>query len=727
MTVRKLAVCICCLCLLTVAAPALAQGASDDAPAWGQAVRSGETPAALRDLPVKPAGPPKLPFEIPNKVRFQPPRAGETGSGPDPLVEVTVGPTTSALTTPGPLLSFDGTSDDDNAAVVGGRVVPPDTNGDVGPNHYIQMNNLVFEIFDKSGTSVFGPAAGNTLWQGFGGICETNNDGDPIVLYDQGADRWVFSQFAIGASGHQCFAVSQTNDPLGAYWLYDFVISPNCFNDYPKIGVWPDGYYLTANEFCGSFRSAIAVAFEKPAMLTGAAADFVVHDIASSAQATYFGVQPSHWEGPTAPPTGAPNTYVMSFDDGVWGTGGGPDGYQLWEFAVDWSTTSSTFTPAGFVTSANFDANLCNFGGCIQQSGGELLDTLSQFTMYRATYRNFGSHEVLLVSHSVDVGSNRAGTRFAELRDTGAGYGLHQEGTFAPNDGLSRWMGSVSMDGSGNIALAYSVSSSGIFPEIRYTARESTDPLGTVTGGEQTCIAGAGSQIASSNRWGDYSSISVDPVDDCTFWLTNEYYANTGSFDFKTRVCAFKLDECGACEVTEDAEMTCDDGIDNDCDGAIDADDTDCCPDADGDGFNDAACGGADCNDNDPAINPGASEQCTDAVDNDCDLAIDCADPDCDSDPACCPDADGDGFTDAACGGTDCNDGDPAINPLANEICTDTVDNDCDGLFDCDDDDCDLDPVCDVCGPKGASCVVDADCCSNKCRGPSGNMTCKGN
>jgi len=722
MSLRRTFTFAVCICLLSLAAPALAQAEH------GQAARVGETPAALRDLPVVAPGPPKLPREIPNKVRFQPPMRGQASGAPDPLLEVTLGPTVSALTTPGPLLSFDGTSDDDNAAVVGGRVVPPDTNGDVGPNHYIQMNNLVFEIFDKSGNSVFGPAANNTLWQGLDGICAANNDGDPIVLYDQDADRWVFSQFAIGADGHQCFAVSQTNDPLGSYWLYDFVISPGCFNDYPKIGVWPDGYYLTANEFCGSFRSAIAVAFEKPAMLTGAPADFLVHDIASTAQATYFGVQPSHWEGPTAPPAGAPNTYVMSFDDETWGTGAGPDGYQLWEFAVNWATNSSTFTPAGFITSSEFDANLCNFNQCIPQSGGELLDTLSQFTMYRATYRNFGSHEVILVSHSVDVGSNRAGTRFAELRDGGGGYGLFQEGTFAPNDGLSRWMGSVSMDGAGNIALAYSVSSSGIFPGIRYTARQDGDPPGTVTGGEQVCINGAGSQTGSFNRWGDYSSISVDPDDDCTFWLTNEYYANSGSFDFKTRVCSFKLDECPAgCTPTEPGtELTCDDGIDNDCDGDVDADDTDCCPDNDGDGFNDAACGGADCNDNDPNINPGATEQCIDAVDNDCDALIDCADPDCDNDPACCPDADGDGFTDAACGGTDCNDGDPNINPLAAEICTDTIDNDCDAAIDCADSDCSGDPAC-VCAPKGASCLFDSDCCSNKCRGPNGNMTCKGN
>jgi hypothetical protein len=286
-------------------------------------------------------------------------------------------------------------------------------------------------------------------------------------------------------------------------------------------------------------------------------------------------------------------------------------------------------------------------------------------------------------------------------------------------------MGSAAMDGSGNIAIAYTVSSSSTFPSIRYTSRVASDPPGTMPGGEQTCVAGTGVQQSSSNRWGDYSSISVDPVDDCTFWLTNEYYANNGSFDFKTRICAFTLPECGSCTATEPGgEVSCADGLDNDCDGAIDADDTDCCPDADGDGFNDAACGGTDCNDGDAAINPAASELCTDVVDNDCDGAIDCADSDCDSDPACCPDFDGDGFTDAACGGLDCNDNDAAINPFASELCSDTVDNDCDGDVDCADGDCAADPAC-VCAAKKEPCVVDADCCSNKCRGPAGSKTCK--
>jgi hypothetical protein len=449
-----------------------------------------------------------------------------------------------AALTPVPSLSFDGLSDDDNAAVLGFRVVPPDTNGDVGPNHYVQFINLILAVYDKSGGLLLGPVAGNSIWSGFGGICEAANHGDPVALYDHLADRWVLSQFAIGADGHQCVAVSATGDPTGKYHRYDFVVSPAAFNDYPKLGVWPNGYYMSANEFNGSFQGAIAVAFERSRMLRGQSAQMVKFGPLPCAAECFFSLQPSDLDGP-APARGTPNTFVMSFDDEVWGTGANSDGYRLWDFSVDWRRPeNSSFTPLGQVNTTEFDANLCNFGPCVPQPmAGERLATLSPFTMYRAQYRSFADHASMLVTHTVDAtGRNEAGTRWAELRHGAGGWSLYQTGTYALDDGLHRWMGSSAMDKAGNIAVGYSVSGQFLFPSIRYATRSASDPLGTL-GNEVELHAGTGAQLRSFNRWGDYSSMSVAP-DGCTFWYTQQYYANSARFDFKTRIGSFQVPGC---------------------------------------------------------------------------------------------------------------------------------------------------------------------------------------
>lgn len=513
-----------------------------------QAVRHDTSPP-LNEMSVKRIGDRAdraIPLRVPADLdqRHKP-----TEAGPDPVRQSVFSPGPTSVATPSPILSFDGLSDDDNSAVLGFRVVPPDTNGDVGRSHYVQFINLIFAVYDKAtGTRVFGPVPGNLPWSGFGGICEENNDGDPVVLYDHLADRWVFSQFAIGADGHQCVAVSATGDPPGPYHRYDFVVSPGAFNDYPKLGVWPDGYYLTANEFNSTFEGAIAVAFERDEMLQGAPAQMVKFGPLGCGTECFFSLQPSHLEGP-APRGDVPNTFVMAFDDETWGTGTNPDGYRLWDFSVDWANpANSSFTALGQVDTAEFDSEMCHFTfGCIlQPTPGERLDPLAQFTMYRAQYRSFRGHDSLVLNHTVDVnGKSLGGIRWVELRRESGGWFLHQTGTYAPADGNHRWMGSVAMDSSGNIALGFSVSSRTTFPSVRYATRTADDPLGQLPGGEMELVAGAGVQQASFNRWGDYSSMSVDPVDDCTFWYTQEYYANTGSFDFKTRIGSFKLPNCG--------------------------------------------------------------------------------------------------------------------------------------------------------------------------------------
>ncbi len=578
------------------------------------------------------------PKTIPNFTRAFPGRFDRTASM-DPARQTAAVPSGLNVATPNPTLSFEGLSDQDNENFVGFRVVPPDTQGEVGPNHYIQMTNLVFAVYDKAGNLLFGPAPNNIFWTGFGGVCETNNDGDPIVLYDQAADRWVVSQLGIGefspfigeADGHQCFAVSRTNDPLGEYNLYDFVVSPSqdggffyfAINDYPKLGVWPDAYYGTINEFqCFAltgecdFIGAVALAFERDRMLAGLSPSGLKVTLPPGANEVFFSLQPSNWIGSTPPPNGRPNTFLMAFDDESFGSapGPGPDGYRLWDFAVNWTAPlTSTFTALGQVNTPDFDSNLCDGAACVPQpAGGEALDSLGQFTMYPLIYRNFGSHQTLVGNHTVDVdGNNLAGVRWFELRDAGAGWFLQQTGTYAPNDGDHRWMGSAAMDGSGNIAVGFSVSGAATFPSIRYASRVASDAPNVLSGGEAECQAGAGAQIASMGRWGDYSRIAVDPSDDCTFWLTSEYYQATADFDFHTRVCTFSLPGCGGpgCVPTENPEVSCSDGVDNDCDGLIDAADPDC---------------GPVCVPNEPV-----EASCSDGVDNDCDGLTDGADPDC--------------------------------------------------------------------------------------------------
>ncbi len=565
------------LVLAAAAAPVLAQGAAPGPPEVVGAARHDVSPP-LRDIPPRPPQPGQANRNVPNRVPLDlAARHTPAAEAPDPVQQTAPG----AAATPAPIRNFEGISDDDNAAILGFRIVPPDTEGDVGASHYVQVINLLLAVYDKStGNLVFGPVAANTLWSGFGGICETNNDGDPIVLYDDAADRWLVSQFAIGADGHQCIAVSTTGDPTGSYHRYDFNVSPTFFNDYPKLGVWPDAYYMSANEFNSSYRGVIAVAFERSRMLAGQSAQMVKFGPLECDAECYFSMQPAHFEGGTAPPAGAPNPFIQSWDDEVWGTGSGSDGYRMFDFHVDWTTPgNSTFTQLPQVNAPEFNAAFCNFSrNCIPQpKPSEGLDPLGQFTMYRAQYRNFGSHQTLVVNHSVNVGSNRAGVRWAELRNTGSSWTLHQTGTYAPADGLNRWMGSAAMDGEGNIALGFSVSSSNVFPSVRYVSRLATDPLGTMPGGEVTLVAGAGSQRQSFNRWGDYSTMSVDPVDDCTFWYTQEYYANSGSFDFKTRIGSFNVcDSGGGCTPTEPVEVSCSDGLDNDCDGLTDGADPDC-------------------------------------------------------------------------------------------------------------------------------------------------------
>ena len=423
---------------------------------------------------------------------------------------------------------------------------PPDTNGDVGPNHYVQIVNSDFAVFNKSGAVVYGPVATNTLWSGFGGGCQNNNDGDGVVLYDPIADRWIVSQFSVSTTPFlQCVAVSQTPDPTGAYNRYSFTYSN--FPDYPKMGVWPDAYYETFNLFNASgtsFLGAYICAYDRTKMLAGQPATQQCFQTAN----TYGGVLPADLDGARLPPAGSPN-YIVGL--------GATSGLAYWKFHVDWTTPANTTLtgPTSLTTAAYSEA--CSGGTCIPQSGTtQQLDSLADRLMFRLAYRNFGDHEAMVVNHSVTSGSS-TGVRWYELRpDASHNLSVFQQGTYAPDTGF-RWLGSVAFDQSGDIGMVFSLSSSSLHPEIHYTGRLAGDAAGTMTQGEGTLINGAGSQTGSSlSRWGDYSNIAVDPTDDCTFWFTTEYIPSNGAFNWSTRIGTFKFPSCGGTTTTNDFSIS---------------------------------------------------------------------------------------------------------------------------------------------------------------------------
>ncbi len=491
---------------------------------------------ALRDIAPKP---PRAGRDTHAPLRIRKPAKAPRQS--DPALQ-TAAPSAVA---PATILNFEGVDNIDS-------VLPPDTNGDIGPNHYVQWVNKSLAVYSRSGSLLYGPAAGNTVWAGFGGPCEAQNDGDPIVLYDHLADRWLLSQFALPnnffglllAPFFQCIAVSQTPDPTGPYYRYQYEFQK--LNDYPKFGVWPDGYYMAINQFSAvnlQFAGQGVAAFERAAMLAGQSARMIYFDLAS-VDPNLGGMLPSDLDGPP-PPAGSPNYFAQMDDDAQ---GYSPDQVQLWRFRADWNVPSqSTFSGRVALPVAAFDSNLCDYArACIPQPGTtQRIDALSDRLMYRLQYRNLGTHESLVVNHTVDVdGNDHAGVRWYEIRHPGGTPVVYQQGTFAP-DQFHRWMASAAMDAAGNLAIAYNTAGATLAPSIRYAARLASDAPGVLGLGENDLIAGTGSQTHTAGRWGDYSMLSVDPTDGCTFWATAEYIAVTAQAQWQTRIGAFRLPGCG--------------------------------------------------------------------------------------------------------------------------------------------------------------------------------------
>ena len=485
-------------------------------------------------------------------------------------------------TIPATLANFEGLSNQDNFNLFGFRVNPPDPIGDVGPNHYVEMINLAFGVYDKAGNLLLGPVDTGSLWAGFAVPDCTDPSGDPVVLYDQLEDRWLLSQFTTrGPAYYDCVAVSQTGDPTGAYYRYAFKTQPDpglpggtFFPDYPKYGVWTNSYIMTTRDFGDVTGYGISVyALEKNKMIAGnpnaRAVQFFLDTDVVPLELVGDGLLPPDIDGTRRPIDGKPVPIVGTQDDGG-GYGATFDALNIFEMSVKWNSKPvASLRLAIQLPVASFDSNFpCapTTRDCLPQPGisnpDQYLDILSyrQRPTYRLAYRNFGKYEGLVTNQSVEASPGVAGVRWYEIRRTNGVYSLYQQGTYAPADGVHRWMGSIAQDRQGNMALGYSVVNGvDVYPGIRYTGRLAGDPLGQMTLGEGIIINGTGVQTTTNSRWGDYTSMNIDPTDDCTFWYVNEYYEVSGlplplpppplpppgtTAPWQTRIASFKLPGC---------------------------------------------------------------------------------------------------------------------------------------------------------------------------------------
>jgi hypothetical protein len=416
----------------------------------------------------------------------------------------------------------------------------------VGPDHIFQWVNTDYAIFDKAGVPLLpspGFLPGNSLWSGFGGPCETTNQGDPIVQYDKAAGRWIAMQFAftslVRGPFYQCVAVSATGNPLGAYYRYSFAYA--FFPDYPKLGIWPSAYFVSYNFFGAILpKGGGACALDRAAMLAGAPTAAQVCFGPSGAPMNNF---PVDWDGATPPPSGAAGYFAVSNQFNA---------IHLYRFQINFANpAAATFNDGfggpdlSFVTLSTPIPRSCRT--CIPQPDTtQTLDTLGDRLMFRSVYQNLDGSERLLITHAVDPdgpGPKVAGVRLYEIASPGsAAPSFVTNVTYSP-DAADRWMSSAAMDKRGNIAVGYNVSSATVSPGLRLTGRRATDPPNTLQA-ESVVVNGTGSQINGLSRWGDYSAMQLDPADGCTFWFTGEYMGATGIFNWQTRIASARFPGC---------------------------------------------------------------------------------------------------------------------------------------------------------------------------------------
>jgi hypothetical protein len=558
------------LVFLAVSPPAAAQPTARPqplTPKFSKAVAFDVSPA-LRSLPLAKkfvADPSKL-------LEIRPERGPRAHSRGYKSGDAALQALTAAVAIPSPLANFEGLSNQDNLNIFGFRVNPPDPNGEVGPNNYVEIINLVFGVYDKAGNLLAGPIDTGSLWTGFAIPDCTDPSGDPVVLYDQLEDRWFLSQFTTSGLNDptkpfwNCVAISTTGDPAGTYYRYAFETTSDgifYFPDYPKYGLWRNSYILTTREFGPTVEYGIGVyALERDKMLEGdpnarAVKFFLDGNAPGMLPLVGDGLLPPDIDGRTKPANDSPAPVVGTQDNDA-SYGATFDALNIWELKVKWQANpTASINLKTQLPVASFDSIFpCapTSRDCLPQPGivnpAQYLDILSyrQRPTFRLAYRNFGTYESLVTNQSVEARPGVAGARWYEIRRTGGSYSLYQQGTYAPNDGVHRWMGSIAQDKMGNMALGYSVVNGvDVYPGIRYTGRLAGDPLGQMTLGEGVIINGSGVQTNTNSRWGDYTDMTVDPTDDCTFWYVNEYYQTTQpppDRNWQTRIASFKLPGC---------------------------------------------------------------------------------------------------------------------------------------------------------------------------------------
>jgi PKD repeat protein len=395
-------------------------------------------------------------------------------------------------------------------------VTPTDPTGAVGPAHFVNSWNSSFRIWDKLGNPLTPAASLGTILPG--------TMGDPIVVYDRFADRFLITEFY--SNGFD-IAICKGSDPVNdGWWVYRF--PTNTFPDYPKFSVWSDGYYITANKDQSSAStSQVVFAVERDKMILGnTSAQMVGFPLTGIVTSGFYSPLGFNANGPAMPPAG--NSPIVYMQDDSW-SGVTVDHLKIWNVNVNWITPgSSTISSPQIINTQPFDGLFDggSFSNLPQPSGSDI-DALQATIMYMAQYRRFPTYNTVVFNFVVDLtnADNKAGIRWYELRQTtdGTPWTIYQEGTYGQPAGHSAFSGNMCMDASGNIGLAYTTVSTTQYPSLRFTGRFAGDPLGTMTFTEGVIANGVQSDPAS--RYGDYSQMTIDPLDDATFWSIGEYFA----------------------------------------------------------------------------------------------------------------------------------------------------------------------------------------------------------
>jgi hypothetical protein len=519
--------------------------------------------APLRDLPVTPLAHfhSVRPVLKPKMERLQQ-QKGSAEPLPEVGFPVALAPISATIN-----LNFDGIGQFNHNPIDCGKidfgVAPPDANLAVGDTQVVQWVNECFAVFDKAtGKLIVGPLPGTQFWQDFGRGCQTNNDGDPIIQWDKLAHRWVAFQNVFTYPYETCVAISQTADATGSYYRYAYLQSAG-FPDYPKVGIMPDAYYQSQNIFsAGIFQFFLGVApcaYDRVKMLAGLPAKQIC--FFDNGYGTLFddSMLPADLDSADHPPAkGQPEVFLGSIDNTLTG---GKAVYEYLFHADFQYPNKSWFSGADGIMPIKvppFDLAICTdsqnnlTSACVPQppvldSNGinqsDTLDTLGDRLMYRLAYFNDGTHQYWTVTHSVNDTSATAVRWYQFTAPQGTNLlSLSQSGQ-TPNDKQYRWMGSVAMDKSGDIALGYSKSSLLHYPSIYYAGQTVGDPPNS-TESEAPIKHGYGSQLQTQSRWGDYSSMALDSADGCTLWYTTEYYRKSGSFSWNTRIASLKFPNC---------------------------------------------------------------------------------------------------------------------------------------------------------------------------------------